>query len=65
MSVAIFAPPPDWPSKVTQAGSPPKAAMLSRTQRSASTRSSMPAFPESGKTGQIEIAEEIQPVIDA
>ena len=41
--VAIFAPPPDWPNTITLFGSPPNSSMLLRTQRNASTRSSMPA----------------------
>ena len=47
MMVLTFAPPPDWPKMVTLAGSPPNSAMLSCTQRSAATRSSMPALPDS------------------
>ena len=45
--VLTFAAPPDWPKIVTFAGSPPKNAMLSWTQRSAVTRSSMPTLPDS------------------
>jgi hypothetical protein len=45
-SVHTFAPPPDWPMIVTLPGSPPKAAMLSRTHSRAATMSSMPALPD-------------------
>ena len=45
-STVTFIPPPDWPKMVTLSGSPPKQAMLSRTQRRASTRSAMPTFTE-------------------
>ena len=41
-----FAPPPDWPKIVTLPGSPPNAAMLSRTQANAATMSSTPALPD-------------------
>ena len=41
-----FWPPPDWPKIMTLSGSPPKAAMLSCTHCSASTKSCMPAVPE-------------------
>ena len=41
-----LAPPPDSPKIVTLPGSPPKAAMLSRTHSSASTMSSAPGEPE-------------------
>ena len=46
-SALILAPPPDSPKMVTLPGSPPKRAMLSRTQRSEATRSSCPTLPES------------------
>ena len=52
ISVAHLAPPPDWPKMVTFRGSPPKPAALSRTHLSASTRSSMPALPESAYRGR-------------
>jgi hypothetical protein len=43
VSKVITAPPPaDWPAIVTRAGSPPKAAMFSRTHSSASSQSRMP-----------------------
>ncbi len=45
-STVTLAPPPDWPKMVTLSGSPPKLAMLSRTQRRASTRSAMPTLTE-------------------
>jgi len=45
ISVLILAPPPDSPNTVTLPGSPPKAAMFSRTHWSAAIRSSWPTFP--------------------
>jgi hypothetical protein len=45
-SALTLAPPPDCPKMVTLPGSPPKLAMLSRTQPSAATRSSMPALAD-------------------
>ena len=45
-SVATLMPPADSPKIVTRSGSPPNAAMLSRTHSSASTWSRIPAFPE-------------------
>src|ERR1019366_7256096 len=54
---------------MTQPGSPPKLAMLSRTQRSAATRSVIPTFTESAYAGpadrgHIEKSEDIEAVID-
>jgi hypothetical protein len=44
-SSVITAPPPaDWPAMVTRAGSPPNAAMLSRTHSRAGSQSRMPRF---------------------
>ena len=37
--------PDDWPNKVTQPGSPPKASMFFCTQRRAATWSSSAQFP--------------------
>ncbi len=51
ISVAHFAPPPDCPKIVTFPGLPPNSAALSRTHSSASTRSSIPALPESANSG--------------
>ncbi|MNR10011.1 hypothetical protein D3C85_1262390 [compost metagenome] len=45
--VAILAPPPDCPKTMTRSGAPPKAAILSRTQRRARIRSNWPTLPES------------------
>ena len=45
--VPTLRPPPDSPKIVTVLGSPPKRAMLSRTQVSAATMSSMPTLPVS------------------
>ena len=44
--VETLAPPPDSPKIVTLPGSPPNAAILSRTQERAAIMSSMPALPE-------------------
>ena len=44
ISVLTFPAPPDWPKIVTLFGSPPNAAMLSRTHSSAATMSSMPTL---------------------
>ena len=46
ISVETFAPPPDWPKMVTLVGSPPKAAMLSRTHSSAGHQVELPTLPE-------------------
>ncbi|KAG0735069.1 hypothetical protein G6F24_018809 [Rhizopus arrhizus] len=46
ISVAILAPPPDWPNTVMLPASPPKGAACSRTHCSACTRSSWPALPD-------------------
>ena len=45
-SSEIFMAPPDWPTSVTRPGSPPKAAMLSRTHSSTARMSSWPTLPE-------------------
>ena len=37
-------PPADWPASVTRSGSPPNAAMFSRTHSSAATQSRTPRF---------------------
>ena len=42
----VFPPPPDSPKIITLAGSPPNAAMFRCTQRSPSTMSRTPLFPE-------------------
>ncbi len=44
---AISDPQPEHPYSVTRDGSPPKASMLSRTHRRASTMSRVPALPDS------------------
>ena len=65
---STFPPPPDWPKMVTLPGSPPNAAMLSRTHSSAATISSMPTlldrniFPH--RVGQVEIAEHVEAMVD-
>lgn len=41
-------PPADSPKIVTRAGSPPNAAMLARTQRSAASWSRSPQLPAEG-----------------
>ena len=46
MSVRTFAPPPDCPNTVTLFGSPPNAAMFSRTHSSAATMSMIPRLAE-------------------
>ena len=46
-----LAPPEDSPMSVTLPGSPPNAAALSRTQRSAACWSCRPKAPESGRSG--------------
>ena len=43
-SAATDPPPADWPKTVTRSGSPPNAAMLSRTHSRAATWSSRPRF---------------------
>ena len=43
-SVSTAPPPADWPAIVTRAGSPPNAAMLSRTHSSAASQSRTPRF---------------------
>ncbi len=43
--VSTLPPPADWPAIVTRSGSPPNAAMFSRTQRSAAIWSSTPRLP--------------------
>ncbi len=53
MTVDTLPPPPDWPKIVTLPGSPPNAAMLSRTQRSAATRSSMPGLAVVSPAGTV------------
>ena len=68
MRQAIFAPPPDWPNSVTQSGSPPNAAALSRTQFSASTRSSKARIAGSGvvaacEGGEMEMAEQVEAMV--
>ena len=68
MSVQIFAPPPDSPKTVTFPGSPPNAAMLSRTHSRAATRSSCAAFPTAYRSlepAQVGVAEDVQAVIHA
>ena len=47
-SVPTLMPPADSPKMVTFSGSPPKAAMFSRTHSSAATWSSMPSLPVDG-----------------
>ncbi len=49
ISVLTLPAPPDCPKIVTLLGSPPKRSMLSRTQRSAWTMSSMPTLLASAK----------------
>ena len=62
--------PADWPASVTRAGSPPNAAMLSRTHSSAAIWSSRPQFAAgasgpAARSGCAEPAEAAQPVVDA
>ncbi len=67
ISTLTLPPPPDCPKMVTTPGSPPNAAMLSRTHSRAATMSSMPTFAEpaylSPWRGQIQIAQDIEPMI--
>ena len=49
-SVPTLMPPADSPKIVTLPGSPPKAAMLSRTHSSAATWSSRPRLPEPARS---------------
>ena len=60
-SVATFRPPPDWPKIITVFGSPPNSAMLSRTQRSAATMSSMPTSPEVANSGPPASSSDVKP----
>ena len=67
--VHTLAPPPDCPMIVTLPGSPPNAAMLSRTHSRAATMSSMPTLPGRGeplaaRAGQIAEAQGAQAVVD-
>ena len=67
--LAVLAPPPDCPKTVTFPGSPPKAAMLSRTHSSARTMSTIPATPAPAKpTGVVVLpgaeAEQAKTVVD-
>ena len=72
VSIAVFPPPPDCPKIVTFRGSPPNRATLSRTHSRAATRSSSgevrgarEALARAGQPGKPQVAERIQPVIDA
>ena len=51
ISVVTEMAPADSPKIVTLSGSPPNAAMLSCTQRSAASWSRSPRFPSRGRSG--------------
>ena len=68
-SVPTLPAPADSPKIVTSSGSPPNAAMLSRTHSSAATWSSRPALPEpcelgAEQVGEVQEAERPEPVVD-
>ena len=44
-TVAVFAPPPDWPKIITRLGSPPKFTMFSFTHSRDAIRSITPVTP--------------------
>ena len=65
----MLIPPADSPKIVTSSGSPPNAAMLSRTHSSAATWSRMPALPEPANSVaedlvEVQEAERAEPVVD-
>ncbi|MFT3766475.1 MAG: hypothetical protein QM820_13320 [Minicystis sp.] len=58
--------PADWPAMVTRAGSPPKAAMLARTQRSAAILIEQAGARDALgiELGDVEISERAEAVVD-
>ena len=68
-SVPTLAAPADSPKTVTRSGSPPNAAMQSRTHSSAAIWSRMPALPEPGEraveeVGEVQETERAEAVVD-